>query len=115
MSSCCFGIASCFASTWYRCQVELRVLELRLIARHLPLGLGELHLERTGIDLREQVALLDELAFAERDPDELAVDAAPDGDGVHRGHRTEARQVNVEVPDPRRSSVTGICRFAIWA
>ena len=34
------------------------------VARHLALGLRELHLERPRIDLGQQIALLDRLPFA---------------------------------------------------
>ena len=60
-------------------------------------GLRELNLVRTGIDLREQVALPDHLALAEHHRAQFAVDMRPDGDGVERNHRTEPVQVNVDV------------------
>ena len=50
------------------------MLEQRRVAGHLPLGLGQLHLERPRIDLGQQVAALDGLALAEMDLHELAVD-----------------------------------------
>ena len=46
-------------------EVDLRVLEQRLVLGHLADGLRQLHLERPRIDLGEQVAGLDDLPFAE--------------------------------------------------
>ena len=45
-------------------EVELRVLEQRLILGHLALRLRQLDLERAGIDLGKELARLDDLAFA---------------------------------------------------
>ena len=56
-------------------EVDLRVLEQRLILGHLAARLRQLDLEGTRVDLGEQVAGLDELAFAKGDAHELAVDA----------------------------------------
>ena len=70
------------------------IVELRLVARELALGLLQLHLERTRVDLGEQVPLLHQLPLAEGDVDELTVDAALHGDGVEGGHRAEPGQVN---------------------
>src|SRR5204862_4737520 len=50
----------------------------------LALRLRNLRLEGAGVDLREQLALTHELALAEERLQELAVDAAADGDGVER-------------------------------
>ena len=49
-----------------------------------PSACVELHLERPRIDLGEQVALVDELAFLEGHVHQLAVDAAAHRDGVER-------------------------------
>jgi hypothetical protein len=70
-------------------EVHPRVRELRLIARQLPLRLLELHLEGSRIDLGQEVAPVDELAFAEQDPHELSVHAGPHRYGVERDDRTE--------------------------
>ena len=71
--------------------VDPRVLEQRLVARELPGGERQLHLERPGIDLGQEVARLHHLAFLEGDLHQLAVHAAPDDDGVQRASRCRAR------------------------
>ena len=76
--------------------VDARVFEQRLVARQLSAGERELHLEGTRIDLGEEIALLHHLALLEGDLHQLAVDAAPDDDGVQRRHRAEREQVDVE-------------------
>jgi hypothetical protein len=56
-------------------EVEARVVEQRGVAREVALGLRELHLERHGVDLRDRVPGLDELALLEIDARQHAVDA----------------------------------------
>jgi hypothetical protein len=73
----------------------LRIFHLRLIARHLPFGLNQLHLERPRIDLRQQFAAPHELPFLEEHPHQLAVHPALHRDGVHRDHRTQTVQVDI--------------------
>ncbi len=69
-------------------EVDLRVVELRAIARQRALGLMELRGERPRIDLRQQIALVNELALGEVDLVEPAVDLRahrhllPGGDGA---------------------------------
>jgi hypothetical protein len=70
-----------------------------LIARELALGLSELNLKRAFVDFRQEVALIDELAFPESDINELTVDPAPDRHGVRCGRRAETAQINRHV-DP---------------
>ena len=47
--------------------------------------------------MREHIALVDELTFFESDADELAIDAAADGDGVEGGDRAEAVEINGQI------------------
>jgi len=82
--------------------IEPGVLEERLVAHHLSLGLGQLHLEGPRVDLGQQLAALDELALPEQDLHQLAVDAALDGDGVERRDGAEAVEVDGDVPLSRR-------------
>src|SRR5215813_7700881 len=49
-------------------------------------------LKRARVDLREELALLHELAFPERHAQQLAVDAGAHRDGRERSHRSEARE-----------------------
>jgi hypothetical protein len=83
-------------------EVDARVAQERLVARQLTLGLGQLHLVRTVIDLREQVAGVDALAFLEQDLRQLAVHARVDRHRVERGHGAEPREIDGHVGLPRR-------------
>ena len=67
MSTFCFEIESCWFRRLVACEVELRVLQQRLVAGELALVLGEQRLVGPGIDLGEVVARLDGLALAELD------------------------------------------------
>ena len=73
-------------------EIDLRVFQLRLVARHLSVRLRQHHFERPRIDLREQVARLDILALAEGDAHQLSVDASADDDFVARGRPCPARR-----------------------
>ncbi len=84
-------------------EIELRVLQRRLVLGSLAFGLGQLDLEGTRIDLREQIALLNDLPLLERDVDQLAVDAASDRHGVQRGRGPEPGQVDAHLAAPRGS------------
>jgi hypothetical protein len=81
-------------------EVEARVAERGLVLRELALDLHELGLEGPRIDLGQHVAGLDDLAFLEGGPHELAVDPAADRHRVQRGDRAEAGQVDGEVAGP---------------
>ena len=73
-------------------QVELGVFEHRLILRELPFRLSQRDLIGPRIDMGEEVALVDHLAFLERDLDELAVDLRLDRDHGERRHRTQSAE-----------------------
>ena len=86
-----------FAELGEALQVEIGVGEIGLVLRLLGLGLVERRLERPRIDLDQQIALLDELAFLEGDLDDLAVDAGADQHGVEALHGAEAGQIDREI------------------
>jgi hypothetical protein len=65
---------------------------VRLVVGESRLSLIELSLKSAWIDLREQVALLDGLAFLEVDARDQARDLAADGRGVESGHGAKAGQ-----------------------
>ena len=67
-----------FAELGKALQVEVGVGEIGFVLGLLGLGLIEGRLERPRIDLDQRVAFLDELAFLEGDPVDLAVDAGAD-------------------------------------
>jgi hypothetical protein len=76
--------------------VDAGVLEQRLVAPPLSGGERQLHLERSGVDLRQEVARLHHLALFEHHLHQLAVDAAPDDDGIDGRHGAEREEVDVE-------------------
>ena len=63
-------------------EVALGIGEQRLVERLLGCGLVERGLEGPRVDLQQQIALLDNLAFPEADLVDLAIDAGADGHGV---------------------------------
>lgn len=67
-------------------QVDLRVLETRLVLRLLRNRLIERRLIRARVDLNKNIALLDHLAPLEVDLDDLAIDAAAHQNGLVRLH-----------------------------
>src|SRR5205807_8241247 len=77
-------------------EIEPGVGEQRLVTRLVGLGLAQLRLERPRVDQREQIALLDVLALAERDLLDLAVDPHLDRDRVERLHGADAHAVDRE-------------------
>jgi hypothetical protein len=82
--------------------VDLRVFEQRPVTRHLSLGLRQLHLERPGIDLGDQIARPDDVALAEPDRHELSIDAAPHRHGRERRDRADPIHVDRDVSAARR-------------
>ena len=77
--------------------VQLRVLQLGLIAEQVGLRLIERHLERPGIDDRQQVSLIDVLAFFEIDLRQLSIHPALYADRVGGGHAAQAFQIHRDV------------------
>ena len=73
-------------------EIELGVGEIGLVLRFLGVRLIERGLKRSGVDLRQQVALLDHLAFVEGDLHDLAVDTGAHQDGVVGLHLSDALQ-----------------------
>ncbi len=69
--------------------VQARVLELRRVAGQRPLRLVELDLERPGVDLGEELALLDGVPFLEVHVIEPAVDLRLDRDGLEGRGRSK--------------------------
>src|SRR6185369_17776301 len=77
-------------------EIDVRIFQQGFIALILTLGLFELCLERTRIDLREQITLLDHLALAVVDTHQLTIDTAFDSHRVHRRNRAERVDVNAD-------------------
>ena len=70
-------------------QVDLRLRQQALIAGQLAFELGLLELVGPRVDLRQEIAFLDDLPFGESHVDELAVDLGLHGDGCDRCHGAE--------------------------
>ncbi|MNV21527.1 hypothetical protein D3C71_1124650 [compost metagenome] len=88
----------------------------------LALGRGgfiEAGLQGARVDLGEQVALLDFLAFLEVDTDQLAADLRADGDGVHRRHGSQRAGIDRHVLaggiDHRHRDRPGVAFLALLA
>ena len=73
-------------------EVEFSIVEMRLVVTEGSLRLVELRLIGARIDLREQIAFLDELAFLEVDADQLSRDLAANHRRVQRCDRAQAGQ-----------------------
>jgi len=69
-------------------EIELRVLEQGLVARQLPVGLLELHLERARIDLGQEIAGADKLPFLESQTHQLP--RSPSGLPLPRSRRSSS-------------------------
>src|SRR6185369_4773496 len=78
-------------------EIDLCVFKQRLIALKLSLGLGQLRLKRTRIDLRQQLALFDHLTFTIIDTHQLTIHTAFDSHRVERRNRTECIDVHADV------------------
>src|SRR5437899_3008257 len=77
--------------------MELGVYLRKLILRKTENHRDRLELGGTRIDLREKIALVNELAFLEGNADQLAVNATADGDGVEGSDGAQAIEVNGQV------------------
>ena len=73
-----------------------------LVFRQLPLGLDELHLKRTGINFRQQVVLVHQLSFDERDFVQLPIHAGVERHGIQCGDGTKAREIPFHIPTAGR-------------
>ena len=86
-----------FAELGVALQIEIGVGQIGLILRLLGLGLIERRLVGAGIDLDQEVALIDDLAFLEGDLVDLSVDPGPYHDGVETLHRSEPAQIDRKI------------------
>ena len=93
-------------------QVDLGVLEQRLVLGQRALRLLQRHVVGPRIDHREEVALLDRLAFGELDLDELAGDLRLDGHGGERRHRAERLDDDRDVTLGGGGEPTGMAALA---
>ena len=70
-------------------EVGLRLRQQPLIVGELAFGLGLGDFIGARVDLRQEVALVDQLPFGESDVGQLAADLGLHGDGGERGHGAE--------------------------
>ena len=78
-------------------QVQIRVGEVGFVLGLLGLGLVERSLIGPGIDLDEQITLLDHLAFLEGNLVDLAIDPCSHRHGIEALYRSEPGQVDRKV------------------
>ncbi|MNF87186.1 hypothetical protein D3C84_696450 [compost metagenome] len=71
-------------------EIDLGHRQLRLALAELGPGLVEAGADRTIVDGRQQVTLLDQLPFLDQQPGEDAVDLRPDDHAVQRQDRADA-------------------------
>ena len=75
-------------------QIDLGVVEQSLVVRQRTLSQFQLNLIGPRVDLDEDLAFLDQIAFVEIHLHQLAVDARLDGDGIERGYVAEPVQID---------------------
>ena len=78
-------------------EIDLRALQQRLVARQIALGLRQRRLIGPRVDLGDQIAFLDLVAFLEIDLDQIAADLASDRDGRERGDGAERIEIDSDV------------------
>ena len=79
-------------------EIQLCIFQLRLIARHLPLSLDQLHFKGARVDLCQQLAIVHHLPFFEEHAHQLTVYPALDRDRIHRDDGSQAVQINIDLP-----------------
>lgn len=84
--------------------IDEGVLEQGLVARRLPLDLGQLHLEWPGVDLGQELPLVHQVPFSEEHPEQLPCNPTAHRHRVAWHQRSEAgqRYPNVGRPGRRR-------------
>ena len=75
----------------------MRLAERRGVARQVGLRLADLRLKRPGIDGEQQIALLNGIAFMERDLGQLAAHLRFHGDGGVRFHVSDDVHVDGDI------------------
>ena len=99
-------------------EVDLRLREQALIVGELAFELRLQELVGARIDLRQEIALLDQLAFGEPDLEQLAVDLGLHGDGGDRRDGAERVDDDAMSPCPIVAAPTdcgGVCGTVRWA
>src|SRR5207248_3446157 len=92
-----------FAELGVTLQIEIGIGQIGLVLRLFGFRLVEDCLIRPGVDLGEQVSLVDQLPLFEGDLVDLAIDAGPDNDRVEALDRPEARSEERRVGKEGRS------------
>ena len=92
-------------------EVALRLAQQRLVLGQLPLRLGQRRLVGPRIDLGDEVALLDRLAFGKADVLQRAGDLGADGHGLERRHRPQGVNGKGHVAGCDRRDAHGLGRL----
>ena len=82
-------------------------MEQGLVSRQLSLGLGQLHLKWTRVDLRQEIPVMDALPFLEQDLRQFSVHAGMDGHRVERRDRPSPVRYTVISPIFAAAATTG--------
>ena len=77
-------------------QVALGILQPGFVFLHLALGLRQRHFVRSRVDLGQELACGDALAFGELHAIQSAVEPRADGHGVEWCHRTERANLHID-------------------
>jgi hypothetical protein len=78
-------------------KIDLRAFQLRFVARELTALLRQRRLIGPRIDLGEQVAFLDLVAFLEHHLDQIAADLGADGDACERCYRSQRIELDPDI------------------
>ena len=78
-------------------EVDLRALQQRLVARQIAVGLRQRGFVGPRVDLGDQIAFLDLVAFLEIDLEQIAADLAADGHGRERSNGAERIEIDSDV------------------
>ena len=78
-------------------QIEVRVLQQRLVVDQLTFGLLQLHFVGPRVDLHQQIVFVNNLPFFELDLHELPVHPALHGDGIDGRNRAQTSYEYLDV------------------
>ena len=84
-------------------EIDFCVCQSRLVPLQLSLRLQKLYLERSRIDLGDNIIGGNHLTFLDADTHQLTVHTRPHGNCLERRDSAETNQIDRLVPDPRYS------------
>ena len=92
-----FGDGILFPQHLITLKIETGIPQQFLIMGHLPLGLGQQHLERPRVDKGQEITATHDLPLTEANLHELPVNAGLDGDRVEGSHIAEPRDIDPHI------------------